>query len=124
MTSTNISPALLRISDYSLFFNAYQDLLGKKTPAFVLNRAIRSPQAGVFLGYAVRLANALTVTPGGRVDYYEYNDEVKFFPRADHLGLFFNHLPTESTKLTCGRYGKKIPGLPDGRDAARFVPVR
>jgi hypothetical protein len=142
------------VIDYSLFFNDYQDLMGNKTPAFVLNRAIRSPQAGVFLDYAFRLANPLTVSPGGRVDYYEYNDEVKFSPRlsiayqfsentsltaaygmyyqklpwiiaaqnsefrslktprADHVVLSFNHLLTESTKLTCELYEKIYRDFP------------
>lgn len=142
------------IVDYSQFYNDYQDALGNKTPVLVVNQSIRSPQGGIFVDYFLQLANRLTVSPGGRIDYYEYNDNVKISPRfsttynftditsltgsygiyyqnipwiiaaqksdfrklktprADHYVLSFNHLLTESIKLTAELYDKEYQDFP------------
>ncbi|MGD0339618.1 MAG: TonB-dependent receptor [Bacteroidota bacterium] len=142
------------VIDYSQFYNDYQDALGNKTPAMVVNQSIRSPQGGIFVSYSLQLANRLTISPGGRIDYYKYNNDVKISPRfsltyhftditsltgtygiyyqnipwiiaaqnsdfrnlktprADHYVLSFNHLLTESTKLTVELYDKEYRNFP------------
>ena len=138
------------IVNYSQFHNDYQDALGNKTPVLVVNQLIRSPQSGIFVDYSIQLANRLTISSGGRIDYYEYNDDVKISPRfsltyhftdiisligsygiyyqniaaqksdfcklktprADHYVLSFNHLLTESAKLTVELYDKEYQDFP------------
>jgi hypothetical protein len=150
--------------DYSQFYSEYQDILGNKTPALVVNQSIRSPQGGIFADYSVQLTNRLTISPGGRIDYYEYNDDVKMsprlsltyhfsditsltgsygiyyqnipwiiaaqksdfrklkIPRADHYVLSFNHLLTESTKLTLEIYDKEYREFPmDPMQPSQFL---
>jgi hypothetical protein len=152
------------IVDYSQIYSDYQDVLGNKTPALVVNQSIRSPQGGIFTDYSLQLANRLTISPGGRIDYYEYNDDVKISPRlsltyhftditsltgsygiyyqnipwiiaaqksdyrklktprADHYVLSFNHLLTESTKLTVELYDKEYQDFPmDPTQPSQFL---
>ncbi len=142
------------VIDYSQVYSDYQNALGNKTPAMVVNQSIRSPQGGIFVSYSLQLANRLTISPGGRIDYYKYNNDVKISPRfsltyhftditsltgtygiyyqnipwiiaaqnsdfrnlktprADHYVLSFNHLLTESTKLTVELYDKEYRYFP------------
>jgi outer membrane receptor protein involved in Fe transport len=152
------------IIDYSQSYSDYQDILGNKTPAFIVNQSIQSPQGGIFADYSLQLANRLTISPGGRIDYYEYNDDVKISPRlslmyhfsditsltgsygiyyqnipwimaaqksdfrklktprADHYVLSFNHLLTESTKLTVELYDKEYREFPmDPTQPSQFL---
>jgi outer membrane receptor protein involved in Fe transport len=142
------------IIDYSQFYNDYQDILGNSTPAFTLNKTINSPQGGIFVDYNCRLSDHFSISPGGRFDYYEYNNDIKFSPRlsatyhfsditsltgsygiyyqnipwiiaaqkdsfrdlktprSDHFVLSFNHLLTESTRLSIELYDKEYKDFP------------
>lgn len=156
--------AKYNIIDYSLMYSDYQDALGHATPATTVNQALRSPQAGIFVDYSFQALNRLTITPGGRIDYYEYNDATELSPRlsvtyritevtsltgsygiyyqnipwiiaaqksdfrnlktprADHTVLSFNHLLTESTKLTVELYDKEYRDFPmDPTQPSLFV---
>jgi hypothetical protein len=94
------------IVDYSQFYSDYQDVLGNKTPVLDVNQSIRSLQGGIFVDYSLQLANRLTISPGGRMDYYEYNDDVKISPR---LSLMYHF--TDITSLT-GSYGIYYQNIP------------
>jgi hypothetical protein len=94
------------VIDYSQFYSDYQDAMGNATPAFTLNQTLRSPQGGIFVDYSLQLFNKLTLSPGGRIDYYEYNDDVKISPRFSATYQF-----TEITSLT-GSYGIYYQNIP------------
>jgi hypothetical protein len=92
--------------DYAQFYNAYQDVLGNITPVFNLNKSIASLQGGVFLDYSCRLLDRFTISPGVRIDHYQYNDDTKISPR---MSLTY-HLD-DITSLT-GSYGMYYQNIP------------
>jgi hypothetical protein len=150
--------------DYLQFYSDYQDILGNRTPTFVVNQSLRSPQGGIFVDYSLQLLNRLMISPGGRIDYYNYNDDIKISPRfsltynfsditsltgsygiyyqnipwiiaaqksdfrklktprAEQYVLSFNHLLTESTKLTVELYDKEYREFPmDPTQPSQFL---
>ncbi|MBN1397456.1 MAG: TonB-dependent receptor [Bacteroidetes bacterium] len=94
------------LMDYNQFYNEYQDVLGNKTPVFILNQSLNSLQCGSFIDYTYRLTDQITIRPGARIDYYEYNEETKISPR---ISLSYNF--DEITSLT-GSYGIFYQNIP------------
>jgi hypothetical protein len=92
--------------DYDQFYNAYQDILGNSTPMFNLNKSIHSLQGGVFIDYTCQLLDRVTISPGSRIDYYQYTHETKFSPRFS-LTYHFDDI----TSLT-GSYGIYYQNIP------------
>jgi hypothetical protein len=92
--------------DYNQFYNAYQDILGNSTPVFVLNQSIHSLQGGVFVDYVCQLFDQVTVSPGIRVDHYQYNDDTRVSPRLS-VAYHFDDIST----LT-GSYGIYYQNIP------------
>lgn len=150
--------------DYSQFYNSYQDVLGNNTPVLNVNTSLTSANGGIFLEYAHRWSDYFTISPGGRVDYYQYNNDARVSPRisityhfdeissltgsygtyyqnipwilaaqkdryrnlktprADHYVLAYNHLLTESTKLTMEVYDKEYRDFPmDPSQPSQFI---
>ncbi len=92
--------------NYNQFYNDYQDILGHLTPAFTLNQSLHSLLGGMFADYSYRLLDQITIKPGARIDYYEYNDDIKISPRIS-LSYDFD----EITSLT-GSYGTFYQNIP------------
>jgi hypothetical protein len=92
--------------DYNQFYSDYQDILGNRTPAFILNQSLRSFQGGIFTEYSYQLMDRITVKPGVRIDHYEYNHETTISPR---FSLTYNF--DEITSLT-GSYGIFYQNIP------------
>jgi hypothetical protein len=94
------------ILDYSQFYNDYQDALGNKTAAFVLDQSLQSLQGGIYVDYVCQMFDRITILPGARIDHYQYNDETKISPR---VSLTYNI--DEITSLT-GSYGIYYQNIP------------
>jgi hypothetical protein len=92
--------------DYSQSYSAYQDILGHSTPAFVLDQSIRAWQAGMYADYSCRLFDWLTISPGARVDHYQYNNDTRISPRLSVTYHF-----DDITSLT-GSYGIYYQNIP------------
>ncbi|RPI04130.1 MAG: hypothetical protein EHM64_10935 [Ignavibacteriae bacterium] len=94
--------------DYNQFYNAYQDILGNSTPIFNLNKSINTLQGGLFIDYACRFSEQITVSPGARVDHYRYTHETKISPRVSLIASI-----DDITSLTAsyGIYYQNIPWI-------------
>ena len=90
--------------DYTIAANS--DLFGNPTPEIIRNKEIQTVKAGAFISYRHRLSHRLTVTPGVRVDYFEYNGHSNASPRFS-----FSWLLTSKTSLN-GAYGRYYQFLP------------
>lgn len=142
------------VNNYNQFYNEYQDVLGKKTPALFMNGRLNTYKAGVFINLNWNILPKLAFIPGIRADYYDYNKTTNISPRVSItysldeftsltalFGIFyqnipfviaaqkdefkslmnpksyqyilgFNHLLTESTKLTVEIYNKDYSDFP------------
>jgi hypothetical protein len=94
--------------DYSIFYNDYQDILGNSTPAFNLNKSIQSLHGGIFVDYACSLLDRLTLSPGARIDYYQFNDDTKISPR---MSLTYHVDDLTSLIGSYGIYYQNIPWI-------------
>jgi outer membrane receptor protein involved in Fe transport len=92
--------------DYAHIYSDYQDILGHTTPAFALDRSMTAWQGGVYADYSCRVFDWLTMSPGVRVDHYQYTNETKISPRFS-LTYHFNDITT----LT-GSYGVYFQNIP------------
>ena len=91
---------------YTHVFSEYTDRLGNITPPMTVNADIRTLKAGVFLRHNWRILDDLTIAPGARFDYFEFNHRSHVSPRVSatydlsavtsltaSAGLFFQNLP-------------------------------
>jgi len=96
----------LVVSDYNQFYNEYQDLLGNKTDALLLNKNIETYKTGAFVNTTWEPVTNLILNPGLRFDYYGYNKTTNISPRIS-LTYKFN----EATSLT-GTFGVYYQNIP------------
>lgn len=82
------------------------DPFGNTTPEIIRNEDIQSVKAGVFASFRQKFGSRVTVTPGVRFDYFDYNDHSQISPR-----LSFSYLLTSTTTLN-GAYGRYYQFLP------------
>jgi hypothetical protein len=87
------------VNNYDQFYNEYQDLLGQKTPALLMNSKLNTYKAGVFANVNWEVLPGLNFAPGVRADYYDYNKTTNVSPRASLTYSF-----DEFTSLT-GTFG-------------------
>jgi len=91
---------------YDNFYAAYTDPLGNLTPELRVDDKITSVKYGAFVSYHHSLFNRLIATPGIRLDYFEYNDNVHISPR-----ITLSYQLRQNTFLNCS-YGKFYQFLP------------
>jgi len=96
------------VNYYNQFYNEYQDLLGQTTPVLLLNKKIDTYKSGIYADINWELYSGLTISPGIRIDYYNYNKEADVSPRLS-ITYAFNDLT--SIALTTGIYYQNIPWL-------------
>jgi hypothetical protein len=94
------------VNDYNLFYNEDQDLLGEVTPALQLNKKINTFKTGAFVNINWLLFNRITIIPGARVDYYEYNKTTNVSPR---LSLSYKVSDVTTLTGTVGVFYQNIP---------------
>lgn len=91
---------------YDNFFAEYDDLLGNRPPAFRFDKNISAMKLASFASYNWKPLPRLTLTPGVRVDYFDYNTNTLVSPRFsfsyqltpltsinDATGVFYQNLP-------------------------------
>jgi len=93
---------------YDQFYNDYQDILGHATPAFTLNQSLHSLLGGIYADYSYRLFDQVTIKPGARIDYYEYNDDIKISPR---VSFAYNFDDITSLTASYGTFYQNIPWI-------------
>ncbi len=94
------------INDYNQFYNEYQDLLGNKTDALLVNKNIETYKTGAFVNTTWEPVTNLILNPGLRFDYYRYNKTTNLSPRIS-ITYKFN----EATSLT-GTFGVYYQNIP------------
>lgn len=104
-TDIGVDAKYLRTT-YRHDYSEYTDRLGNVTPAMTVDANIRAAKAGIFVRHNWRILDDLTIAPGGRFDYFEFNDRSHASPRLSatydfnsvtsltaSAGLFFQNLP-------------------------------
>jgi len=93
-------------TNYDQFYNDYQDLLGQPTLSTIIIKNINSYRIGGFVNLIWDPIADLTITPGVRADYYNYNDVINISPRVNLI-----YRINAQTFLT-GAYGIYYQNIP------------
>jgi hypothetical protein len=94
------------IYDYDNRYFAYTDRLGNTTPELYIEDKYTTAKAGVFASYSFDPLDKLTITAGGRMDYFEYNKSVVFSPR---LSVIYKITPVTSVHASAGLFHQNLP---------------
>ncbi|OGV24404.1 MAG: hypothetical protein A3J84_07100 [Ignavibacteria bacterium RIFOXYA2_FULL_37_17] len=92
--------------DFKQFYNEYQDLLGQKTDALLLNKKINTFRVGAFTSIIWEPATKLSLISGVRLDYYDYNSTTNVSPR---ISLSYSIDDATSLTGTFGIFYQNIP---------------
>lgn len=93
-------------NEYNQYYNEYKDLLGQNTPAITMNKTLNTYRAGGFANLILKPFAGLTIAPGLRADYYEFNKTTNISPRVS-LSLEVDDVTTFTGSF--GVYYQAIP---------------
>jgi hypothetical protein len=91
---------------YTHLYAEYTDRLGNVTPAMTVDADIRSAKVGAFLRYGWRILDNLTIAPGARVDYFEFNNQAHISPR---LSMTYDFNAITSLTASAGVFFQSSP---------------
>lgn len=92
--------------NYNNFYAGYFDALGNPTPALIVIDDISAVKYGAYLSYPCKINSRLSVTPGIRFDYFDYNENSHVSPRFS-LAYKLTHKTTFTAAY--GKFNQFLP---------------
>jgi len=94
--------------DYNNWYAETTNALGDTIPSLTLMENISANKLGTFISYIVNPISRLTITLGGRADYFSYNKNISVSPR-----LSFSYQLTHLTSIngSIGLFSQNLPLL-------------
>lgn len=96
------------INKFRYTYFEYENEYGQKVPGSTISKDLNTLKASGFGVYHLTLFENLTVSPGARVDYFDYNRKTLFSPRAF---LAYNLSSLTSLHASAGVFYQNIPSL-------------
>ena len=93
-------------ASYDNIYYANTDVLGNPTPELRVKRELEPFKGGGYVSYRSTPAKWLTITPGVRYDYYDYNSNGYISPRVQ---LSFGLSQKTAVSATYGQYTQFLP---------------
>ncbi|MCK5703582.1 MAG: TonB-dependent receptor, partial [Cyclobacteriaceae bacterium] len=96
------------IQDFDIKYGEYTDRIGNIIPAQNFVNKLETMKGAAFAVLNWTPFKKLTVSPGGRIDYFDYTEDLLFSPR-----LSFTYRFTNKTSLngSVGRFYQNTPGI-------------
>ena len=98
--------AIIMFDKYNNIYGEFTDDLGNTTPSMSLKENTTSHKAWLFFNFSITPMNNLTTTVGIRADYFSFNKNINFSPRASisykvnealtlnaAAGIYYQNLP-------------------------------
>jgi len=96
----------LYMSDYEIYVIEYTNPLGDSLPAMNFFEEARTPKYGMFLNYRFQPFDNITLSPGLRADYFNYNGKTHLSPR---FSASFQLSPITTVTASTGIYKQNLP---------------
>jgi hypothetical protein len=93
-------------SNFDVLYEEWEDHYGNPTPRLYVDNKINSVKGSIFAQHRMKINERLKLEYGGRIDYFQYNDNLKFSPRLS-LAYEFNNGITLSG--SAGIFTQEIP---------------
>jgi len=73
--------AKYNFSQFDVLYEEWEDNYGNLTPRLYVDKELNTIKSGIFANHRLNITDELNIEYGGRVDYFEYNDNFNFSPR-------------------------------------------
>ncbi|MFC2103176.1 TonB-dependent receptor plug domain-containing protein, partial [Bacteroidota bacterium] len=93
-------------TDFNTFYGEYEDQYGNITPPLRVDNNVKGYKLGAFGVHHINLLEKLKLDYGTRVDYYTYNKNLNFSPRAT---LTYHLNPNTTASFSAGLFHQDIP---------------
>jgi hypothetical protein len=93
-------------SNFDLFYGAWEDHYGNPTPELSVDKKLNTFKGAVFFEQKIQLFDYLKLNLGGRLDYFEYNDNLNLSPR---ISLSYNFKNGIALSASAGIFTQEIP---------------
>ncbi len=94
------------VMDYNHHYHPYTDYFGYTSPELIVNKRFYALKAGAFGSLVWNPVKNLSVNPGVRVDYFDFNDKTNISPR---LNVTYNLDDATSIYLSGGIFYQSLP---------------
>lgn len=96
------------LNKFNYTFFEYQDEYGNVQPTVEVADNLNTISAGTFLMYHSSIVKDISLSLGGRIDYFDYTDKLLYSPRGV---LSYKFSPSTSISASAGIYYQNIPSL-------------
>lgn len=100
--------AKVGLQDFNIKYAEYVDRVGNIVPEMEFKNNFNSLKTGLFTVYNYQPNEKILISPGIRLDYYDFNNKFSFSPR---LTMKYNFNKKTSINGSLGRFYQNIPGL-------------
>jgi hypothetical protein len=93
-------------SRFDVLYEEWQDHYGNPTPKLYVDKKLKTLKAGFFAMHNMKVNQRLNINYGGRIDYFEYNDNLNFSPR---LTMSYKLDKRITVSASAGIFTQEIP---------------
>ncbi len=98
--------AKYNFSRFDVLYEPWKDHYGNPTPRLYVYNKLSTLKGGIFAQHRIQISDRLSFEYGGRIDYFQYNDNLNFSPRLSLSYQFKNGITLSGS---AGIFTQEIP---------------
>jgi outer membrane receptor protein involved in Fe transport len=98
--------AKYNFSHFDVLYEEWEDHYGNPTPRLYVKNDLNTVKTGFFVQHSLQILDRLKLEYGGRIDYFEYNNNLNFSPRILMTYKFLNGITLSGS---AGIFAQEIP---------------